>query len=104
MALMRFDPELIAASEQILEAVKAQAHLPDEERQPLPKEPLAILNAALAEGARLQAILVKLGREHHPMTLPTLISVAEIDDLRLIVLHHTFSEVFTDPPQHPPQN
>jgi len=72
--------------------------------RPLPEEPLAIFNAALEEGARLDAIFVKLGREHHPMTLPTLISVAEIDDLRLIVLHHTFLRVFGDPPERPGKN
>jgi hypothetical protein len=71
----------------------------------LPEEPLAIFNAALAEGARLDAMVVKLGKEHHPMTLPTLISVAEIHDLQLIVLHHTFLGAMKQrPPERPSKN
>jgi hypothetical protein len=101
---MHFEDELIAASNELLATIKAQAHLPAERRLHLPAEPLATFNAALAEGARLHAILVKLGRERHPMTLPTIISVAEVDDLRLIVLHHTFLGVFADPPEPPRKN
>jgi len=98
---MGFDDEVVPAGEQLLAAIHAEAHLPVEERSLLPEEPLAIFNAALDEGARLHSMMVHLAREYHPMKMPMFVSVSEVDDLRLIVLHHILTDVFMDRAEQP---